>query len=141
MIFYWLSLICVYHKNSNNKSKSKDKYSYVLNILKTQIPISRSNKNARNNKIEMKKAFDNKGPFFNETRKLINSSLAEFNRIGMHILHKFGFYEITQCQIVEAMKENIHFFSYAVLEMRKHFPEDFESVKRKFVQQKTNGSL
>lgn len=138
MIFCWLFLICIHHK-SNNKSKSKDKYSQVLNILKTKIPISRSDKNARANLKEMRKAFASKGPFYNETRKLINSSMDEFNRIGLHILHKFSFYEITQCQIVEAMKENIHFFSYSVLEMIKVFPEDFNIVKRKYVQQKTSG--
>lgn len=132
MLFFLL--ICLRHK-----SKSKESYGKCIDFFKTKIPLDKRDKSAKKNIDKMTEAFGNNKIFYNETAKIIKNNENEFAAIGYHIRkiwHLENSKKITNSSIVRCMGKNIHFFAYAILEMKEVYPDDFEKVKNYYLQHK-----
>lgn len=132
MLFY--ILICLYHKG-----KSKESYGKCVNFLQKEIPIDRRDDDGNQNINEMYIAFDNYNVTYKEKEDIVQKNNKEFTKIGIYLRKKWELEnskKITERSIVRCMKKNLRFFSYAVLKMKKVFPDDFAKVKNYYLQKK-----
>ena len=132
MLFF--ILVCIYHK-----SKSKDPLKECTNFFKKKMPMDGRSNDAKQIKEKMKEAFGVKKFKYSEKGDIIKNNKNEFANIGSHIIKKWKLEnskKITNCTINRCMERNLPFFVYAVLEMKEVFPDDFENVKRYYLQKK-----
>ena len=102
-----------------------------MNFLQKEIPIDRRDDDGNQNINEMYIAFDNCKVTYKEKEDIVQKNNKEFTKIGIYLRKKWELEnskKITERSIVRCMKKNLRFFSHAVLEMKKVFPDDFAEI-------------
>lgn len=121
---------------------SHEKYGESIKLLKSKIPIDRTDIHAKNNVNKLAQLFDNNQPSYKEKEKICSNNKHAFDKVGMYILRQLNLeHKITKDQMTRCIARNIHLFAYSVLTMKEQFPDDFYKVKSNYLSSKNNDNF